>query len=137
MPKRYVLVSFLHLLADCWYIALSRCSLDVQNGDETNMPESDDSTIAQDRKGCGALQRKIIARGMLEPARCGKFLRIRILVSVETLVHVVPATEALAVVKALVPVILIFPVANCRHRAGSSHSIGLKFGRSASAQELP
>lgn len=136
-PERYVLVSFLHLLADYWCIALSRRTLDVQHVDETNMPESDDSTIAQDRKGCGALQGKTVARGMLEPARCGKVLRIGILVSVEASVHVVPATEALIVIKALVHVILIFLVANGWYRAKSSHSIGLKSGRSASAQELP
>ena len=77
------------------------------------MPELDDSTIVQDRKGCGASQGKTVARGMLEQARCGKVLLMGILVSIEASVHVVPATEALAVIKALVPVILIFLVANC------------------------
>jgi hypothetical protein len=101
------------------------------------MPESDDSRIVQDRKGCGALQGTIVARGILEPARCGKILRAGILVSVEASVHVVLATEALAVIKALVPVILIFLGANYPRRARSSHSIGQKSGRSASAQELP
>lgn len=61
---------------------------------------------------------------------------IAILVSVEALVLIDPAAEALTVAQAPVPAFVIFLVGNSGYRTRSSHSIGLKLSSNAGVREL-